>query len=80
MTHGPDFLKHFTHHLIILLLQECLEIDATFVRIVFQLDSNKYVNWELCFETKEEQDAFTTCLQSQVKDVPFISLSQPLEP
>lgn len=61
-------------------LQECLEGDATFVQIVFQLEDNNHVNWELCFETQEERDEFANSLQQQVKNVPFISLSQPLEP
>jgi hypothetical protein len=58
---------------------ECLEIDSTFVKLVFELET--HVFWDIYFETEEERGQFIQSLRPLVsRDVPFICLSQPLEP
>jgi hypothetical protein len=59
-----------------------METDGTFIRLIFELEVDTLVNWELIFETEGERCRFEDCMKTDLgsKDnVSFICLSQPLE-
>jgi len=71
-------------HLSLLRQVEYFETDPVFLRLMFEVEKQKFLKWELVFETEAERSRFQECLKSDdVKisqdDVPFVCLSQPLE-
>jgi len=51
------------------------------VRLVFELEEEKVVHWDLIFETVSERSRFEECLKIDLNrdEVAFVCLSQPLD-